>query len=365
LAGGGAERVMTTLLCHSVAWRDKYEISLVLLDDEYAAYAVPDWIKIHRLDCRNSLLRSIWRLRGLVKSMRPHITISFLTRANVANWGSRIGKSRPWVISERVNANAHLRTDVAGYVGRWLVRLCYPRATHVIAVSQGVADDLSDTFSVPRDCISVIANPVDTAAIQHQSLGKYPISLDEPYIAAIGRLVENKNFALLIDAFATSSVAGKLLIIGDGPLRPALEERIAVYGLQDRVILTGFLDNPFPLLANAQIFVLPSNAEGFPNGLVEAMSTATAVISTNCRSGPSEILARTAKMKITGMTLADFGILVPCNDVDAMAQSLRYLQNDEARKAYAKLAVARTKDYTAEKAAQRYWDVIESALHAA
>lgn len=364
LTGGGAERVMTTLLAHSAAWRDRYEIVLALLDDEPAAYAVPDWIKVYQLDCRGRLLPSIWRLRQLTNALRPDITLSFLTRANVANWASRIGSSRPWVISERVNPSAHLGGGISGRISRWLIRLSYPQANRVIAVSQGVADELSDRFAVSSERISVIANPVDMVGIERQSLGKSPISMDQPYIVAMGRLVENKNFALLIDAFAASSVAGKLLIIGDGPLRPALEERIAGYGLQDRVMLTGFLENPFPLLAGAQIFVLPSNAEGFPNGLVEAMSAAIPVISTNCKSGPSEILAGMARMEITGMTLAEYGILVPCGDIDAMADSLKYLQHEEARKTYAKRAAIRTKNYSPEKAAQHYWHVIDSTLHA-
>lgn len=364
LTGGGAERVMTTLLGHSAAWRDRYEISLALLDDEPAAYAVPGWIKVHQLDCRGKLLPSAWRLRQLTNALRPDVTVSFLTRANVANWASRIGKSKPWVISERVNSNAHLGNSISGRIGRWLMQLSYRHATHVIAVSQGVADELSEQFAVSSKRISVIANPVDTIRIGCQSLGKSPIDIDQPYIVAMGRLVENKNFALLIDAFAASSVAGKLLIIGDGPLRPVLEERIAGYGLQDRVILTGFLENPFPLLAGAQIFVLPSNAEGFPNGLVEAMSTAIPVISTNCKSGPSEILAGTAKMEITEMTLAEFGILVPCDDIGAMTESLEYLQHEGARESYAKRASTRTKSYSPEKATQHYWHVIDYTLRA-
>lgn len=365
LAGGGAERVMTTLLAHSAAWRDRYEISLALLDDEPAAYAVPDWIKVHQLDCKGKTSLSIWRLRRLTTKMRPDITVSFLTRANVANWASRIGKSRPWVISERVNPNAHLGTDISGRMSRWLVRLSYPRASHVIAVSQGVADELSDRFAVPPERISVIANPVDTVGIERQSLGKSPITVDPPYIVAMGRLVENKNFALLIDAFAASSVAGKLLIIGDGPLRDVLEDHVAGYGLQDRVILTGFLENPFPLLAGARIFVLPSNAEGFPNGLVEAMSTSIPVVSTNCKSGPSEILAGTPKMEITGMTLAEFGILVPCDNVAAMTESLEYLQQEDARETYARRAWTRTKSYAPEIATKHYWHVIDFTLNAA
>lgn len=365
LAGGGAERVMTTLLAHSGPWRDRYDISLALLDEEPAAYPVPDWITVHRLDCGKSVRKSIGRLRTLVTTLCPVATVSFLARANVANWVSHLGNDMAWVISERVNPDAHFGSNVAGAIRKAMMRFCYRRATHVIAVSQGVADDLAEKYAVPTNRMSVIANPVDMEAIQQQARAEPAIAIEPPYIVAMGRLVENKNFALLIDAFATSAIPGKLLIIGDGPLRPLLEERIAVYGLQDRVILTGFMQNPFPLLARAQFFVLPSNAEGFPNGLVEAMSTGTAVISTNCKSGPSEILAESRSASLTKMTPATYGILVPCNRIDAMADALRYFQQDKVRNEYAELALVRTRGYTPEKAASRYWQAIESALEQA
>ncbi|QTD55299.1 glycosyltransferase [Parasphingorhabdus cellanae] len=365
LTGGGAERVMAALLLHSKVYRDRYDMSLALLDDEPAAYEIPDWVTLHQLNCRGTLLQSIMQLRTLERSLRPAMTLSFLTRSNVANWASRAGTGRPWIISERVNTSAHLGTGLSGRLSRGLVRLSYRNATHVIAVSQGVADSLCDGFEVPSDIISVIANPVDTVHIARQALEKYPAHPDEPYIMAMGRLVENKNFSLLIDAFAASSITGKLIIIGDGPLRTDLERQIASHGLQERIILPGFVQNPFPLLAGAQFFVLSSNAEGFPNALVEAMSTGIAVVATNCRSGPSEILADKAALKIESMTLGNFGILVPCNNVIAMADSLRYLQEDDARERFARLALTRTKDYTPEKAAQRYWHVIEQGLHTA
>lgn len=353
---------MTTLLRHSANWREQYDISIALLDTEHEAYSVPEWITVHRLDCRGSLLRSSWHLRRLVKTLRPEATVSFLTRSNVASWFARMGNDRPWVISERVNSDAHLGTGLAGGIARFLMRLCYPRASHVIAVSQGVANELSSRFAVPPAKISVIANPVDGEKIERQMLGTCPIVIDGPYIIAMGRLVENKNFALLIDAFAASRFRGKLVIAGDGPLRFILEQQAASLGLQGRVVFTGFMENPFPLVAKAQIFILPSNAEGFPNGLVEAMSAGIAVVSTNCKSGPSEILAGVSEMDIDEMTLAEFGILVPCNDAGAMAKAIDHLQHADVRQSYASLAAMRARTYSPEKAAQRYWNAIESTL---
>lgn len=365
LTGGGAERVMATLLRHSDDWRDRYDMALALLDDEGEAYPVPDWVAVHRLDSRFSLPRSATRLRALVRQFRPDATLSFLTRANVANAYAMRGTGKPWIISERVNTSAHLGSGAAGKLSRLLVRLTYPRAHAVIAVSHGVADDLIHNFGVPAARISAVANPVDVDFITRRAAEPTPLAIEGPYVAAMGRLVENKNFALLIDAFAQSGVAGKLVIGGEGPLRAALEARIAERGLDGRVILTGFLENPFPLVAGARAFVLPSNAEGFPNGLVEAMATGVAVASTNCLSGPSEILAETVPGDLSGLTLARYGIVTPCNDPAAMAEALRRLEDDDMRAHYAALAHQRALDFTPENAARRYWRVIEQALDGA
>lgn len=362
LTGGGAERVMATLLRHSEDWRTQYDIALALLDDEPQAYAIPDWITIHQLDCGFSLIRSASRLRALVREIRPDATLSFLTRANVANAYAMRGRNRPWIISERVNTSAHLGADAAGKVGRMLVRLSYPKASAVIAVSHGVADDLVRNFEVPAARVTAIANPVDVDFIARRAAEPAPIPIDGPYVAAMGRLVANKNFALLIDAFAASGIPGKLVIGGEGPLRGALDAQIARLGLQGRVILAGFLENPFPLVAGARYFVLPSNAEGFPNGLVEAMATGVAVVSTNCLSGPSEILAEAAREDISGVTRSKHGILVPCNDPAAMAGAMRALEDETLRTHYAMAARERAGAYAPHNAARRYWRVIEQAL---
>ena len=158
LAGGGAERVLATLLAGSEPWRARYDIHLALLDDEPRAYDVPEWVELHQLDAGHKLLPSLTGLRALAGRLKPHATLSFLTRANIANAWAMAGRRRPWLISERVNTSAHLGSAVAA---RAMVRLVYPRAAHVIAVSEGVVDDLAAHFGVARSRMSAIANPVD------------------------------------------------------------------------------------------------------------------------------------------------------------------------------------------------------------
>lgn len=291
LAGGGAERVLTTILGASAPWRDRYDMHLALLDDEPRAYAVPEWITVTQLDARHRLGASIAQLRRLVGSLNPDAALAFLTRANVATAIAMAGRGRPWLISERVNTSAHLGSGPGAIAARAMVRFAYPRARHVIAVSDGVVDDLVENFGVARDRISAIANPVDHDAIAAQAAAPSSLAIDGDYVVAAGRLVPNKNFALLIDAFAASGLPHRLVIMGEGPERASLEAQIAANGLTDRVSLPGFVANPFAVLARARLFAMPSNAEGFPNGLIEAMACGLPVVATNCASGPSEILA--------------------------------------------------------------------------
>lgn len=360
LAGGGAERVMNTLLTHSEAEREEFDISLALLDREPAAYAPPAWLAVHQLDCRGSLRASVRGLRRVFQEVRPDVALSFLTRANIANVCASHANRTSCVISERVNTSSHLGRDGQGLLARLLIRLAYPRASKVVAVSLGVAADLRAHYGVAGDRLVTIDNPVDLEAIRARAEKPAELVLEEPYVVAMGRLAHNKNFALLIEAFGRAAVPGKLVILGEGPERAALMRQAERLGIGDRVLLPGFVANPFPTLKGAQLFVLPSNAEGFPNGLVEAMALGVPVISTNCASGPSEILARQDRGSINGLTHAEFGLLTPPGSVEALAEALAAMQPPEVRRRYGERAAARAYDFRLEAAKTRYWDLLRA-----
>jgi len=364
LAGGGAERVLTTLLGGSAPWRNRYDIHLALLDDEPRAYAVPDWVEVHQLDARHKLLPSLKQLRALTERLSPDATLSFLTRANVANAWAMAGRGRPWLISERVNTSAHLGKGRGAIAAKAMVRIAYPRAAHVIAVSEGVVDDLADNFGVQRTRMSAIANPIDHDQIAALAAEPPAFTPAGPYIVAAGRLVPNKNMALLLRAYAKADPDARLVILGEGPERPALERLAASLGIADRVDMPGFVANPFALLARAQAYAMPSNAEGFPNGLVEAMACGVPVVATNCASGPSEILADRPRGAVTGGIDVDAGALVPTDDVDTFAAALRRVLVEPRRSACGARARARSRAYGVEQAAANYWARIEAALDA-
>jgi glycosyltransferase involved in cell wall biosynthesis len=362
LTGGGAERVMTTILSYSERESAEFDIRLALLDDEPAAYRTPTWLPVYQFDCRGSLLRSIRAMRELVARERPDLTLSFLTRANFTTVLASLAYGQASLISERAATSGHHGSGARRWLANTAVRLIYPRATGIVAVSSGIARDLRENYSVPEDKLNVIANPVNVAAIRALSAEEPTLAIDEPFIMSMGRFVRSKNFALLIKAFAASSVPGKLVIAGQGPERQSLLDLAAKHGLAGRLLFPGFLRNPFPLLRRARAFVLPSNGEGFPNSVVEAMALGVPVISTNCACGPSEVLAGMDREQVAGLCFAEHGILVPPDDVEAMAGALEVLQDDTLRERYRTKGPSRAEEYSVEAAKDRYWDAIRAAL---
>lgn len=361
LAGGGAERVMTTLLAHSRQRASAFEFGLVLLDDEPSAYTLPEWLKVWPLQGRGGLLESVLSLRRLLEREQPDITLSFLTRANIANAAAMAGTGRPWIISERIHTTAHLGAGASAELAKLFVRFSYPPATRVIAPSQGVGDHLVQRFGVAAERIRVIHNPFDLEHIATLAAQPAAWTPGNPFILAMGRLVDVKNFDLLLDAYAESGVNENLVIVGEGPKRASLQRRIAELGLEGRVTLPGFVSNPFALMRRAALYVLPSNAEGFPNGLVEAMAVGLPVISTDCPSGPAEILGGHAGER--GVVVqAEHGVLVPTDDRPAMRDALRSMSAPETRRRYADLAKARAEAFDVASTVNAYWSVIEDAL---
>jgi glycosyltransferase involved in cell wall biosynthesis len=361
LTGGGAERVMCTLLRHSEAEREEFDMTLALLDDEPAANSPPDWVDVRQLDSRKQLARSVVEARKLIAAVKPDVTVSFLTRANLSNVLNARG---PCIISERAHTATHFGHDAKGAVSKALVRTLYPRATKVIAVSEGVAEGVRE-FGVRLDRIVTIPNPVDFDVILAKAEEPPALKLEAPYILAAGRLTSTKDFDLLIRAYAASGVAPNLVIAGEGELREQLMTTARECGVEGRVLMPGFIANPYPLMRHAQMYVLSSKSEGFPNALVESMALGLPVIATNSPSGPSEILAEAPRESISDLTFALHGVLTPVDSVERMSEALRALQDPERRQAYGRKAAARARIFGASEAKDRYWEVIRSVLQPA
>jgi glycosyltransferase involved in cell wall biosynthesis len=176
------------------------------------------------------------------------------------------------------------------------MRYLYRRADAILMPSQGAADDFASTIGLPRELITVVPSPVITPGF----LQRLDQSVDHPWfrpgeprvILGVGELSRRKDFTTLIRAFAqlSDNYDCRLLILGEGRARERLEREVSRHGLEDRVSLPGFVENPYPYMKHASLFVLSSLWEGMPVALIEAMAAATPVVATNCPSGPSELL---------------------------------------------------------------------------
>jgi glycosyltransferase involved in cell wall biosynthesis len=362
LAGGGAERVMSTLLANSSAEAEEFEITLGLLDDAEIAYDLPPWLAVRSLNCRGKLLDSCMATAALARRQRPDVTLSFLTRANVSATYAAMSCGHPAILSERTHTSRHLGKGMHGLVSRNLVRATYPRAEKVIAVSSGVREDLTRNFGLEGGRVVTIENPVDVTRLRALAAEEAQVGPAGSYIIAVGRLDPLKRFDMLIQAFAQARPADRLLILGEGPDRARLQALAVACGVADFVDMPGFAANPFALLARAKFCVLCSDYEGFPNSLVEAMALGTPVIATNCRSGPSEILARSPPGEIQGVTQTPNGILIPPGSLEALVRAMQMLDEESIRRDIGQAAALRAMDFDVGAVCGRYWDLVRQTL---
>jgi glycosyltransferase involved in cell wall biosynthesis len=360
LTSGGAERAMIHLLACMEDRLGGTDTHLVLLDCEEERHRAPPWVHKHVLDAHYNLTASITLLTSLLRELSPAVVLSFLNRANCANVVAARILGYPCIISERVHTTSHFATGLVAAINKGIVRLTYRFADHVIAVSDGIRNDLIANYAVPEHKIQVIHNPIDTDQIRKQAEVDPAVCLPDQYILGSGRLVPNKNFRLLIEAYRASGIAKKLVIMGEGSGREELEGLIATLGLQDRVILTGYVKNPFPIIKAARLFVSSSNAEGFPNALVEAMALGCPVVATDCDTGPLEILTGQTTARCSQLTLGKYGILVPVNSVDCLAEAIRTVCRAEIGSLYSHRGRRRAEEFGVRSSVQQYWSTIGS-----
>lgn len=314
LGGGGAERV--TLNLARGLHTSGHAVDLVLVDAS-GAYrdAVPEGVRIVELGGG----RTRAALPALVRYLRRTRPIGLLSALNHANviavWAASIAGYRGRVLvaehSELLPAAPTLwmRAFTAS------MRLSYVRAARVIAVSHGVKRSLVEIAGVPAEHIEVIYNPVIGPDLRSRDRPR-PTALPSDGVAnivAVGRLVREKDFANLLRAFALlrAQRAARLMILGEGPERGALEALRTSLGLHRDVVLPGFVANAYDYLAHADLVALSSVQEGLPTVLIEALALGAPVVSTDCPSGPSEILAEGA-----------YGTLVPVGDSPALAAAM-------------------------------------------
>ncbi len=297
----------------------------------------------------------LFGLARYLRRERPDALLSAMTQPNlVALWGRRLaGVPTRVVVSERNMLSSYV--DHYRRQWRWrylppLIRRTYAFADAVVTVSQAVADDLAISTGLLGTRIFPIPNPVVTPTLLAQTRlrpnhpwfsGSAP-----PVVLGVGRLVAHKDFATLLRAFAQVREVwpARLMILGDGPERPALQRLAGELKVTDAVAMPGWVDNPIAYMAGAGVLVLASHWEGLPGVLIEALASGCPIVATDSPGGGAEIL--------DGGT---FGRLVPIGDVSAMAAAV--LATLESPPDGARLK-ARADEFSVERAVQRYQEVL-------
>jgi glycosyltransferase involved in cell wall biosynthesis len=319
LHGGGAERIVLNLT-QGIAERG-LAVDLVLASATGPLLnQVAPGVRLVDLGARR-VLRSIRPLAQYLRRERPRALVASMSHANlVALWAAKLARtSTPVVVTEH---NTMSRSALEwGLVERTLwppvLRRFYPWASHVVAVSRDAADDFARNVGLPRERVKVIYNPVIMPGMQARGSERpehpWLEAGQPPVILGIGRLTRQKDFPTLVRAFADvrRQRFARLIILGEGEARGALEALVTELGLQDDVALPGFRDNPLAYLSAAAVFVLSSAWEGLPTVLIEALASGTRVVSTDCPSGPREILQD-----------GRLGTLVPVGDAPALASAI-------------------------------------------
>ncbi|MGO4478341.1 glycosyltransferase [Massilia sp. 2TAF26] len=328
LGGGGAERVTGTL-ANAIAERGvNVDLVLAQATGPYLAHVSP---AVNIVDLGASrVLTSCSGLINYLREERPTATLSVLNHANVIAIAARAmsGVRTRLVVSEHNTLSSAVkgRVSLRGSIEVGAMKFSYPRADAIVGVSNGVSDDLAKALGLPRSRVNTVYNPIDAVQIKQKSLE----SVDHPWFApgqppvivAIGRLTRQKNFEHLLNSFAllrsSRGIEARLMILGEGELRSDLEEQVKTLGLSACVALPGFVSNPYAYLRAAGLFVLSSSWEGLPTVLIEAMSCEAKVVSTDCPSGPAEILEN-----------GKWGRVVPMDDTRALAAAMAAALADE------------------------------------
>lgn len=263
------------------------------------------WPKLRTLSC-------VWALRREIVRSRPDVVVSFLTSTNIFTLAAALGLGLPVVVSERIDPNVEPIARRWERLRRWL----YPMAAAVVVQTGAAAAYFARS---PRARVHVIHN-----AVQVPPAGDIRALASRRLVLGMGRLAAQKRFDRLIESF--SALAEQfpdwdLEIWGEGPEREALTSLIAERQLTTRISLRGQTDRPYDQYRRADIFVLPSDYEGFPNALCEAMSCGVACVSTDCPSGPSEIIRN-------GID----GCLVPLTEAAGLSATLRQLMSNEGER---------------------------------
>jgi glycosyltransferase involved in cell wall biosynthesis len=361
LDGGGAELVMLRLAGGLLARGIATDVVVARATGDLVGQ-VPHGVRVVGLGARQpAAVTKTVALARYLRAAAPRALVSALDIVNTATIAQRVSRAPTRIV---LTTHTHLSRQFAdkpdlgvALVRRAIVRALYPRTDALVAVSQGVADDIAAIAGIDPAHVRVIPNPIVTPDLERRA--HLPVShrfLDGgvPVVLAVGRLVRQKDFSTLVRAFARvrERRPARLIILGAGDPREretevSLRRLIEDLGVADDVDLPGWVENPAAYMACADVFALSSAYEGFGNVVAEALAVGTPVVSTDCESGPAEILEH-----------GRHGRLVAVGDDAAMADAILATLDAPPDR----LGLRRRADrYRTERIVDEYLSVIDGA----
>lgn len=322
LAGGGAERVAVHIANALAAQGENVDLVLTQAKGPYLN-TVDNRVNVVDLQCSNrfSTLKSLPKLISYLKNKKPEVVFSTLFRTNVivslalklSGVKARLIVRHPNMLYPQKNSGDKLYAKI---IKKLAIRSAQS-ADLVVVTSQMMKEELLSLAKFDIEKVKVIPNPVPISDIKKKAKAEptheWFKNKNKPIVLSVGRLTMQKNYTTLIKAFALvkKKIDSRLVILGDGEERKKIELNVNELGINDSVSMPGFVDNPYAYMSRADVFVLPSLWEGFPNVLVEAMACNTSAIATDCPGGSAEILEN-----------GKWGIMVGNNNISDLSQAI-------------------------------------------
>lgn len=358
LVGGGAERTVVNIINHMD--KNKFDITLVLIasyknnenQHDYIDF-VNSEINIKFLNTnlsKFSIFKIIFKLNKVIKLENPDLLFSTTLNANIILLiTTMLNKNkRPTIVRETTNRTS-LKTNI---IWKIITKYLYNKANSIIALSIGVKNDLIENFKVNKKNINVIYNPIDIDYInkvKNQDIQHLDFRDTHKNIIAVGRLIKAKDFPTLLKAFKEidNQINSRLLILGKGPEENELKLITEKLNIKNKVLFMGFQNNPYKYINASDLFILSSTREGFAHVIVEAMSLGVPVISTNCPSGPKEIILNNK-----------YGRLVEVGNYKKIAdETIRLFESPDEYSKLSSLGQIRAYDFEAEKIVNEYQEL--------
>ena len=372
LVAGGAERVLS-VVANRLAEEGK-QVEIILLEQE-RFYPLHPSIKVtnfsNGISERSTLLKlfmlPFWALK-LSRHVREHnidLIQSHVYRANFVNLLSKLfGASHKAQVVEVIAIDFFRSVGFNGLLNLLFIRKLYKYADRVVCKANRMKISLQDYLPYKINA-TIIYNPYNIDVIEKKSqegVSHFEFKAQKRYVATVGRLNNQKNHKMIMDSMVEMPDDVELIIIGSGELLNELEGYAARLHLQERVHFMGQQENPFSIIAKCDLFVLASNQEGFPNVLVEAMLCRVPVVSTDCVSGPREILAAKSDLLYQlqeRFEVTDYGILTPVNKPDVLAGAITFMLNEPAKaQTMATNAYQRARDFSVDEIIKHYKEVL-------